>query len=1104
MIALALALATAVAAQAGDNLKINGYTYAFPYPSDATREDWTYVPGGSWAQDPDAVEALPVVLDNPPFFSRYVEGSDDNKALAFFNPSNEPVSLSRFTVRIIWSGGATLGNHGSTVSFPDTAVIAPMSSFVVASPNAVDELKDGADFLTSLMFNGNDAIQLYKGDDLVDTIGDLSGNPGDGWTIGDLDDATADHTLVRKASVLRGNRSWPASSGTAPDSESEWDILDVDSFDNLDAHVIDVPQTTPAGPDVLQMTGPTSRLRLEAQFTLPTAGTYEIWGRVRVSSDAIISDLVLTLFGLSSTGAETFYSTERQNELPRDQWHEFEIGRVNATQASLAHYVLTPRTMFANTTLYSGYMIDYLRVNLVSSQNPPSLTILSPFASQDIPSSTVDVEFAVAGFDFPAQGYVYYELDGSPSPVVDLEIETTTFSLYQLAPGNHALKVYLFDVAANRVVASASRFFSVRLPPPSVSRVLAVAEEFTSIDLRWESDVANAITSYDVEYRIQNDDGSYGDWIELYSGPDTEVLATDLLPATVYHFAVRATNSIGISDWAAASFRTRGAVRMNGEHMSPARRAQLVRAFRGLNQKGIYQQFTHIHMRAFGVPLDRKANIAHAGPTFIHWHRQFLIDIEQALQREVNDPTLGIPYWAWHDYADLTTPRSETSVFDNDLMGGDGDVTAETDWNGALLKQGPFRNCGPADEDPDCVPWQIIQDFDREIIPADEGLRRMFDNEANSAFPTRQSLADLIAATNTFDEYPRNGGIRPAIESFHNAGHRFIGGSMLSGTSPNDPSFYLNHVEADRLYAMFQAAKPDVPYETPGARYPAGAGFDDFLWPWDGVEYNRRVSPRMVENYFELGYRYVETWDPAWEVKPEVGDVTNVALENLDFAAGLDGWTAVDTTIDGETGRAIIGDAIFQASDDVLTADRLYTLKATMDESPTAFEVALVVGDDIESYTELSHFQGTLPSTEVTVDFTVRSSHRLLGQRVGILVRSLDDDIVSLQSVELTSEVIPEDAGLSSSLAAAPINVEVIIRSGPSSPDEIDTIGDDGPNPNRDGNNSEGGPHSSNTGLVIGLSILAVVGTFGGAAGGFLFAKRRGSTPRADDYHAQL
>src|SRR5687768_4806320 len=54
---------------------------------------------------PSAAEAAPVEL----FFSEYIEGSSNNKALEIFNGTGSAVSLAGYSVQMFFNGSATAG-----------------------------------------------------------------------------------------------------------------------------------------------------------------------------------------------------------------------------------------------------------------------------------------------------------------------------------------------------------------------------------------------------------------------------------------------------------------------------------------------------------------------------------------------------------------------------------------------------------------------------------------------------------------------------------------------------------------------------------------------------------------------------------------------------------------------------------------------------------------------------------------------------------------------------------------------------------------------------------------------------------------------------------
>ena len=88
-------------------------------------------------------------------------------------------------------------------------------------------------------YNGNDAIAIFGIDGsgnfsiIMDVIGNLTDpGTGNGWSVGGTENATKDHTLVRKSSISKGNTNWENSAGTSA-SDSEWEVKDVDDWTSL-------------------------------------------------------------------------------------------------------------------------------------------------------------------------------------------------------------------------------------------------------------------------------------------------------------------------------------------------------------------------------------------------------------------------------------------------------------------------------------------------------------------------------------------------------------------------------------------------------------------------------------------------------------------------------------------------------------------------------------------------------------------------------------------------------------------------------------------------------------------------------------------------------
>ncbi|MBI9067297.1 MAG: lamin tail domain-containing protein [Salinivirgaceae bacterium] len=187
-----------------------------------------------------------VVVNGGVFFSEYIEGSANNKALEIYNGTGAEVDLSSYVIRINGNGSA----WSSLFEFPTGTMVADKDVYVLAHSASVPEILAVTDTVvvdpygggTSYVavFNGDDVRGLFKveGTDtiLIDIIGanDLT-QPSNGWDVAGVTTATKDHTLVRKTTILEGNAVWAASAGTDADN-SEWVVYDKDDFSHLGNH----------------------------------------------------------------------------------------------------------------------------------------------------------------------------------------------------------------------------------------------------------------------------------------------------------------------------------------------------------------------------------------------------------------------------------------------------------------------------------------------------------------------------------------------------------------------------------------------------------------------------------------------------------------------------------------------------------------------------------------------------------------------------------------------------------------------------------------------------------------------------------------------------
>ncbi|MEM6722262.1 MAG: endonuclease [Bacteroidota bacterium] len=152
------------------------------------------------------------------FFSEYIEGSSNNKALEIANFTGSSVNLSSYSIKKQTNGS---GSWSSPYSLSGT--LSNGSVYVIANSSANSAIRNAADVTTGsgiVTFNGNDPIGLFKNNVLIDIIGDFNGGSSN---------FAQNVTLRRKASVTSPNTTY---------TEAEWDEYATDTTANLGSHTV--------------------------------------------------------------------------------------------------------------------------------------------------------------------------------------------------------------------------------------------------------------------------------------------------------------------------------------------------------------------------------------------------------------------------------------------------------------------------------------------------------------------------------------------------------------------------------------------------------------------------------------------------------------------------------------------------------------------------------------------------------------------------------------------------------------------------------------------------------------------------------------------------
>ena len=184
------------------------------------------------------------------FFSEYGEGSGGNKKyIEVYNGTGVDVDLSAYVIKKAVNGA---GWNATVYNFPTSTVLTNGSTFVLAN-NSTDVI--GADVYDGFCtWNGDDAIGLFKNDVIIDQFGNPVADPGSGWAVAGVSNATVDRILIRKPTVTSPTTNWEASFGTTLE-DSQWIVSEsaynaTDQTTDLGSHTLTnqlIVTKTPAG-----------------------------------------------------------------------------------------------------------------------------------------------------------------------------------------------------------------------------------------------------------------------------------------------------------------------------------------------------------------------------------------------------------------------------------------------------------------------------------------------------------------------------------------------------------------------------------------------------------------------------------------------------------------------------------------------------------------------------------------------------------------------------------------------------------------------------------------------------------------------------------------
>ena len=277
--------------------------------------------------------------------------------------------------------------------------------------------------------------------------------------------------------------------------------------------------------------------------------------------------------------------------------------------------------------------------------------------------------------------------------------------------------------------------------------------------------------------------------------------------------------------------------------LTPSERRRFVAALIEVKRRGEYEEFVRIHLQYFVPDGESGLRAAHMAPSFLPWHRRFLLDLERALRRV--DESVTVPYWDW------TRHRSATSMpWTDDLLGGTGRSSDRQVMTGPFAYRHGQWTIKEGITDVEYLMRDLGRRKDPISLPSPEDLERALSDPVYDTAPWNSTSAKGFR--NKLEGWGHGRGSASWLN--HNRVHRWVGGHMLGAASVNDPVFWMHHAYVDLVWSRWQRRHKGaryLPAQQP-ARGDAQRGRivarNEKLPPWD-------VTPQELEDHSRI-YRY--------------------------------------------------------------------------------------------------------------------------------------------------------------------------------------------------------------------------------------------------------
>ncbi|SDR83599.1 Por secretion system C-terminal sorting domain-containing protein [Polaribacter sp. KT25b] len=172
------------------------------------------------------------------FFSEYVEGALNNKALEIVNLTDNPIDLSEYSIKKQSNGAGSWINElplSGTINVNDVFVVIHFEADNATLVNEADLVApEGSNWGAPINFNGNDPVGLFKNGVLIDIIGEYN------QTAKNLENMT----LRRKLIITKANTTFTI---------TEWDQFASETYDGIGIYNAATANTNTSDFDTFKM-----------------------------------------------------------------------------------------------------------------------------------------------------------------------------------------------------------------------------------------------------------------------------------------------------------------------------------------------------------------------------------------------------------------------------------------------------------------------------------------------------------------------------------------------------------------------------------------------------------------------------------------------------------------------------------------------------------------------------------------------------------------------------------------------------------------------------------------------------------------------------------